>query len=276
MNSEQFQVHAQVEDRHWWFDGRRRILLDVVAALLGGSGSESLVVDVGCGTGANAAALNRCFRCVGIDLSEEAIRSARQRFPDVHFILGTVPDALGRYAAEADLFVLADVLEHIEDDRQFLASLVAVAKPDARFLITVPADPGLWTEHDVSFGHYRRYVPSTLRGVWADLPVEEVALAGLNTRLYDVIKAVRWLNRRLGRTSGRAGTDFEMPPGPVNAILTRLFSGESGRLVRELTARRHGREKRGVSLLAVLRRQQGGEGSETAAGPARTVLPAHD
>jgi SAM-dependent methyltransferase len=198
--------------------------------------------------------MSRRFRCVGVDVSEEAIALARGRFPDVRFISGCAPRALGGLAADADLFLLTDVLEHIEDDRRFLAGLVAAARPGAGFLVTVPADPRLWTEHDVSFGHRRRYVPRTLRAVWAGLPVAEVALDGLNTRLAPMVRAVRWSNRRLGRTSGRAGTDFEMPPDPVNAALIRLFAGESGRLLRALRAGRRRDRTRGVSLLAVLRR----------------------
>lgn len=253
MKTDQFQLHADVEDRHWWFEGRRRILLDVVSLLLDGAGSP-VVVDVGCGTGANTAAIDRRFPCVGVDVSEEAVVAARRRFPGTRFVCGPAPAALGARAGEADLFVLADVLEHIEDDRAFLAGLVAAAKPGARFLITVPADPRLWTEHDVSFGHHRRYVPSRLRMAWDDLPVEEVAIVGLNTRLHAPIRAVRALNRRLGRTSGRAGTDFSMPPAPVNAALTRLFAGESRRLRRELAAGPGRAARRGVSLLAVVRR----------------------
>lgn len=253
MKSAQFQVHTDVEDRHWWFVGRRRILLDVAAALLANDEDGALIVDVGCGTGANAAAMNRRFRCIGVDLSQEAVSSARARFPDTEFICGPAPDVLESCAARATLLVLMDVLEHIQDDRGFLADLVAAARPDARFLITVPADPRLWTEHDVSFGHFRRYVPSTLRAAWAGLPVEELTLAGLNTRLYPLVRSIRWLNRRRSATSGRAGTDFEMLPGPVNALLTSLFAGESRRLLRSLATRRGG-ARAAVSLLAVLRR----------------------
>ena len=38
-----------------------------------------------------------------------------------------------------------------------LSGLLAAAAPGAYFLLTVPADESLWSEHDESFGHYRRY-----------------------------------------------------------------------------------------------------------------------
>ena len=256
MKSDQFQVHVAVEDRHWWFLGRRKILLDVAAAVVPPS-PQRLVIDVGCGTGANAAAFAARYRCVGIDVSEEAIDAARTRFPGVRFIHGEAPDDLGELAAEADLWVVSDVVEHIADDAGFVRRLVSAMRPGAFLLVTVPADPGLWTQHDESFGHFRRYLPDTLRPVWSGLPVTEVGVAAFNSRLYRAIKTVRFLNRKLGRTSGAAGTDFAMPPAPVNRLLAKVLGGESGRLVRGLETGVRSGATRGVSLLAVLRREAG-------------------
>ena len=255
MKSDQFQVHVAVEDRHWWFVGRRKILLDV-AATVEPPTPDRLVIDVGCGTGANAAAFASRYRCIGIDVSEEAIKAAKIRFPSMEFIWGRAPDDLGALAGQADLFVASDVIEHVEDEFGFVSDLVAAMKPGAHLLITVPADPALWTQHDDSFGHFRRYLPNTLREVWAGLPVSEVGLTAFNTRLYGPIKAIRYLNRKLGRTSGAAGTDFAMPAWPLNDVLTWVFAGESRRVLSGL--RSGGREgRRGVSLVAVLRREQG-------------------
>lgn len=256
MKSEQFQVHVAVEDHHWWFVGRRKILLDIASALLSAD-ADRLVIDVGCGTGANAAALSRNYRCVGIDVSQEAIDAAKIRFPGVDFICGAAPAALGDLADQADLFVVSDVIEHIEDEVGFVSDLVEAMKPGAFLLITVPADPSLWTQHDESFGHFRRYLPDTLREVWSGLPVTELVVTAFNTRLYGVIKAVRFLNRKLGRTSGAAGTDFAMPLAPINRALARVLAGESAGLVRGLNAGRHHGAARGVSLVAVLRRADG-------------------
>ena len=256
MKSDQFQVHVAVEDRHWWFVGRRKILLDVASAILPPS-KERFVVDVGCGTGANAAALARRYRCVGIDISQEAIQAAKSRFPGVEFICGEAPRDLGELAGEADLLLVSDVIEHIADEFAFVSDLVAAMKTGAFLLITVPADPRLWTRHDESFGHFRRYLPDTLRDVWRGLPVTEVALAPFNTRLYGAIRAVRFLNRKLGRTSGAAGTDFATPVRPINELLTGILAGESRRLANALASGAGQDKARGVSLMAVLRREDG-------------------
>ncbi|HEY2251089.1 MAG TPA: class I SAM-dependent methyltransferase, partial [Planctomycetaceae bacterium] len=87
MQSAQFQLHAEIEERHWWFVARRRILRAIVEQLVPPS-SEATVIDVGCGTGANLASLAADYRCIGVDTSSEAIRLARKRFPAVRFIRG--------------------------------------------------------------------------------------------------------------------------------------------------------------------------------------------
>ena len=71
---------------------------------------------------------------------------------------------------------------------------------------------------------------------------------------------MRWLrqrNRARGRASGREGTDLFLPPAPVNLALERLFAGEAARLERALDAADGGGYARGVSLIAILRREQG-------------------
>ena len=109
MQSAQFQLHADIEERHWWFLARRRILRNVVAQVLPPS-PDTIVIDVGCGTGANIAAFAGEYRCVGIDTSAEAIDLARRRFANVQFIRGFAPADLGSLIGEAGLVLMMDVL----------------------------------------------------------------------------------------------------------------------------------------------------------------------
>lgn len=253
MQSAQFQLHAEIEQRHWWFVARRRIMRRLVARLLPPE-SEPLVVDVGCGTGANIAALADRYECVGIDTSEEAIEAARARFPDVQFLTGWAPEDLGEMAQQAGLFLMMDVLEHVPDDQAMLSKLINAATPGSYFLVTVPADPRLWSRHDESFGHYRRYEQPGFEQLWADLPVEPLMVSYFNSRMYPLVRAVRALNRRRGTASGRAGTDFWIPVRPLNRVLEAAFADEGRVLEGLLTGRRRRGYRGGTSLLAVLQR----------------------
>ncbi len=256
MQREQFELHADIERRHWWFVGRRIILRQLVASLLPPS-PERLVVDVGCGTGANIAALAQDYRCVGIDTSRQAIDLARRQFPGVEFLVGAAPGDLGGYAAQARLFLLTDVLEHVADDFEMLSRLLAAASPGSRFLITVPACDALWSRHDESFGHYRRYERRRLERVWTGLPVTPLLVSYFNSRLYWPIRTIRALNRLRKRASGLAGTDFWDPSRPVNALLGALLAGEGRVLAAVLEGRRTRGFSTGASLVAALRREAG-------------------
>jgi len=220
-------------------------------------GRGETIVDVGCGTGANIAALAGDYRAIGIDTSADAIAFARPRFPKVEFLQGFAPADLGPLAAEARLFLLMDVLEHVPDDFRLLSELLAAASPGTHFLITVPADLSLWSEHDVSFGHYRRYDLPRLKQIWQGLPVTTLLASAYNSRLLPLVRMSRCLSRRRGQAGGKAGTDFRVPLRPMNRALEEVFAGESRTLVNRLSGRSRRTYRQGVSLIALLRRDAG-------------------
>ncbi len=256
MNQDLYGVHRDLEERHWWFRGRRRIMRRLLAHVVPPEQSK-VVIDVGCGTGANIASLADQYSCVGIDTAEQAIAPARSHFPAVRFVCGSAPEDLGPLMGQASALLLMDVLEHVPDDFVFFSRLVAALPPGAHVLITVPADPGLWSPHDVSFGHYRRYVPERLARVWAGLPVTVRLTSYYNTRLYPIVKLVRAVNRWRGRTSGLGQSDISMPPKPFNWCLEGLFAGEAACLLACVDHPQQLTYARGVSLVALLRREPG-------------------
>lgn len=255
MQADQFELHAQIEERHWWFVARRAILRRLLETVAPPS-AETLVIDVGCGTGANLAALAGGYRAIGIDTSAAAIRLANKRFPHLEFRWGEAPHDLGPDFAEAHVVTLLDVLEHVPDDFALFSQLWAASRPGTLFLVTVPADPELWSPHDEAFGHYRRYTRERFERLWRDLPARPRLVSGLNARLRPVIRGVRWWNRRRGTASGEVGTDFRMPARPLNWALGRTFAGEAGRIVRALDGRKTAFTQ-GVSWLALLERGAG-------------------
>ena len=214
---------------------------------------DAVAVDVGCGTGGNIAALADRFRCVGIDESEHAIDRARARYPQIEFVRSVDPAVLARYLENANVVTCMDVIEHVERDGEFLEQIVRATRPGALLLLTVPAGMELWSEHDVTNGHYRRYTVDSFARLWQDLPVRTRLLSALNARLYPLVRAARALARLRGRAHGEAGTDFSIPAGPVNRLLERIFAGEVGPLRSAIdTSRRP--YARGVSVIALLER----------------------
>jgi hypothetical protein len=167
---------------------------------------------------------------------------------------GTAPAAVGPRINEVRLVTMTDVLEHVRDDRSLLADVVQACPSGTWFILTVPADMSLWSDHDVVLGHYRRYDASGFCALWRDLPVSCELLAPLNRRLEPVVRLVRGFRRFWGGGRGAAGTDLSLPAPPLNRLLHHVFAAESDGILRSLAERRLVAAGRGVSLLAILRR----------------------
>jgi SAM-dependent methyltransferase len=259
VKTELFELHSEIERHHWWFVGRHRLVQSVIDAATSPD-ERGTLVDVGCGTGANVALLSGWDERVGIDTSAAAIAAASSSYPGPTFIHGHAPGDLGDIAGRADLFTIMDVIEHVPDDFALFSGVAAAASPGSQFLITVPADPGLWSPHDVSFGHYRRYTAERLAMVFDGLPVEIRLLSYFNSRLYPIVRAIRAVDGFRGEAVGDSGTDFFTPPGPVNDLLADVLAGEARRLIGEIDAPGSPRALaygRGVSLIALVRRLDG-------------------
>lgn len=246
-------VYKSFEDRHWWYVARRRIIIPLVHRLVP-PGTGRTIVDVGCGAGANLGAFAAGYDCVGIDVSDELVAAARRRFPGLTLIAGDAPDDLGDIAGRADVFLLMDVIEHIKEDHAYFTRLFNAARPGAVFLLTVPADPQLWSRHDEAVGHQRRYTPETLRALWTGLAADELLVAYFNTHLYPLVRLMRAINNRRGRTAGEK-TDFAMPVWPLNPILAAVMGSEVRVLAGLLSGKRHSGFRTGVSLAAIVRRR---------------------
>ena len=251
MKPEMFAIHADVESRHWWFAARRRILFPLIRQVMADHDGD-LVVDVGCGTGGTVAALCREYDCLGIDDSKLAIDAAQTAYPQAAFRHGRMPDDIRDVTPRTGLYLLMDVLEHVEDDRAFLADLIVLARPGAHILITVPAGAELWSRHDVTAGHLRRYDLDAFVSLWRGQDAAPRLVTFFNSRLYPLIRLARYAANRFGASCGRGGSDFHVPPYPANALLEGIFAGEGGRILSRLDRPETMAYGHGVSLLALI------------------------
>lgn len=246
-----YRQYAELEDRHWWFVGRRRILQHVLDSALGGT-TALRVLDFGCGTGGWLRCLDRYGTVSAVDADEDAVRFTLSRGRDD---VQQVPS--GEHLPFNDgtfgLVTALDVLEHIEDDVAAVRELRRVAQPGALLLVTVPAFPFLWGDQDEISNHFRRYTPRQLQAVLEEggFVVEHVSC--FNSVLFPIVALVR-TGRRLVRAARSDRTDFDLGPAWANGLLTRLLGAEAG-----LVARR--RIPVGVSVLALARALPQGTGT---------------
>src|SRR4029079_13025367 len=117
--------------------------------------------DAGCGTGRNLAEFGALGTAAGVDPSPEAIAFCHRR--GLREVSAAGLEQLPFGDAEFDLILATDVLEHIPHDEVAARELRRVAAPGALLMVTVPAYQWLWSHHDDSHHHQRRYTLPALR-----------------------------------------------------------------------------------------------------------------
>lgn len=98
------------------------------------------VIDLGCGSGYGSAELARkAEQVMGVDVSEEAIREARERYalPNLQFEVASV-DRLPFADGSFQLGVCFEVIEHLENYRDLLAEARRVLAPGGQLVISTP------------------------------------------------------------------------------------------------------------------------------------------
>ena len=232
-----------VDERHWWYRGRREVIRAELDALPLPAHAE--VLDAGCGSGRTMQELEAYGTVRGIELDEAAAETARTR--------GHGEVAVGRLEqlpwpdATFDLITSLDVIEHTPDDHATLAELLRVCRPGGWLLVTVPAYQALWSGHDEANHHYRRYSRSMVRRAAAGAGWSVTRITSFNSVLLAPAAAVRLARRRFPARNGAAG-DLSIPPAWLNELLERPLRIEAGWLGRGHTL------ALGLSLLAVMRR----------------------
>src|SRR5687768_2302408 len=243
MQSHHYPILYQVEESHWWYVGRRRIIQSLVERICRTLNTANpRILDVGCGTGANLKMLAAYGRIEGVDISEQAVDFCRERGLD-SVKLGAIEE-LPYESGSFDLVTALDVVEHLDDDVAGLREVRRVLRPDGRVLVFVPAFMFLWGVQDDVSNHRRRYtLPRLLSAVEeAGFSIEWSSYA--NISFFMPVLVVRSVMRWLGL---RAATEYGINISLMNGPFSWLFAAE--RFVFE-----GGRLPFGVSAVCIARR----------------------
>jgi SAM-dependent methyltransferase len=233
-------MHA-LELTHWWFRGRRRVLVDMLRQAQSSRGGFARILDYGCGTGGNTPAYASFGPVVGIEPDPGAIRLAHMR-GQARYCRGNGTNLPFRHAT-FDAVLASDVLEHIEDDLQALSEVARVLKPGGVAIISVPAHQWLFSRHDIALHHFRRYSKAELRELLQKSGLRIRRLSYWNAALFPAISLHRLVEK--GRPAGRPHSDTTTSsPWLINETLAGLLAAEA-RVLRHIPL------PWGVSLIAV-------------------------
>jgi ubiquinone/menaquinone biosynthesis C-methylase UbiE len=242
MDDRLMKAMLDVDEHHWWYRGRRRIIRAELDRISLAPGARAL--DAGCGSGRTLEELGRYGEVHGIELNSEAAEVARARGCGEVVVgrLEQLPWGDGTFG----LITCLDVIEHTPDDRATLRELRRVCKPGGWLLVTVPAYPMLWSLHDEANHHYRRYARRTLRRAALDAGWTVARISSFNSLLLPPAAVVR-LAQRGRRASDGYTPAITLGPAWLNQVLEYPLRIEASWLARGHTL------AAGLSLIAALR-----------------------
>lgn len=215
-----YQQMAELDERHWWYCARRRILADLISRkAMPPPGSR--ILEIGCGTGHNLDMLGQFGEVDGLEIDDEA-RDLAERRLGRGILQAPLPELPGIADRTYDLIAALDVIEHIDDDRAALAGIATKLKAGGKFVMTVPAHAWMWSAHDVVNHHKRRYSKAGLKRLVEGSPLRLEKLGYFNSLLFPVAIAERFASKLRGKDSA----DVTLPSGPLNAVLKTVFASE--------------------------------------------------
>jgi SAM-dependent methyltransferase len=221
MKQEMYAHLQEIEQTHWWYVARRKIVFDWLSDALVKYSSPN-ILDVGCGTGFNMEQLRKegYNRITGLDFSLEALFFCRSR--DLTNLVCSDATRPSLREDAFDIIVALDLIEHLDDDVQALCEFTRLLRSNGTLIVFAPAFEFLWGLQDEVSQHRRRYTARELREKLgtAGLQIEKLSYA--NMFLFPIIWAGRML-LRLSDYEINGVSENDLHPDWSNGLLQTVF-----------------------------------------------------
>lgn len=236
---------AERERTYWWHLGRLRIIEAYIQKALKQKKNVK-ILNIGCGTGGTINMLETFGVTDNVDISDDAIKFMKQSgFKRITKVDGIkLPFKNKSY----DMVGAFDVLEHIDKQVEALKEWKRVLKDDGAIIVTVPAYQWLWTDHDVSLHHMRRYTIKRLNiaANQAGLKAEKKSYAIVFS--LPLVIGFRLMNKLMHRKTD-SETSYVDVPDWTNSLFSNLLYGEA-KLHKKISF------PAGTSVIAIFRKAQ--------------------
>ena len=150
MKNEVYLRHIENYRDHWWFQSRKNIIEKIIKKNT--KKKKLKILDFGSGSGVNLSMLSKYGHVSIFETHKETQKYLKNLYKGTKF---QVINSLKTH--KFDLILMADVLEHIKNDKKQIKLLFKKLKKNGKILLTVPAFKSLFTHKDIILGHYRRY-----------------------------------------------------------------------------------------------------------------------
>jgi SAM-dependent methyltransferase len=157
--------HIENEEVHWWFKARRAIIYSIIKNNINFESKKINILDYGAGSGTNIGMLNKFGYVHVYEKDEKTSRFLKEKFKKYENIKIIQKPNNNNNKEFFDLILIADVIEHVEDDMAILQYLSELLNKKGQILITVPAFDFLFSNKDKVLRHYRRYNKKNIKKI---------------------------------------------------------------------------------------------------------------
>tara|TARA_B100000767_G_scaffold265597_1_gene281845 strand:- start:899 stop:1612 length:714 start_codon:yes stop_codon:yes gene_type:complete len=159
MRSSVYKRHIDNFSNHWWFQARKKIIEIIIKTKLR---KDLCILDFGAGSGVNVEMLSK-FGFVNIYEPHKKTK----KYLQTKYINKKKFRVLNKINnMKFDLIILADVLEHIRNDKDLIMKLNKSLNQNGHILITVPAYKFLFSSKDTVLKHFRRYNKQEIKEIF--------------------------------------------------------------------------------------------------------------
>lgn len=205
MDVKEEQLLGGAVGEHWYYRSKQLALDSLLRRV-----PYTSVLDIGAGSAVFSKHLlkNGAASAVCVDPAYPAESQESYRGKPIRYLRDVEP-------CEADLVLLMDVLEHVDDDVGLIRASMKGAMPGAFAVISVPAFPSLFSAHDRFLDHKRRYRMQTLEDVVRAAGLDVITTRYFFAMILPLVATMRLLEKR-----GPPKSSLVPHPRPVNDLMT--------------------------------------------------------
>lgn len=196
-------------ENHYWTLTRNKILFHQIRKRCR---HNDAILEIGCGRGIVVDYLNKQgLNCTGIELAPVPVGDGINIISSADAL--EMPQS---FAQRFKVILLLDVIEHIENPKQFIMQIFSHYSNAEVMIVTVPARSELWSNYDTFYGHFRRYDLKMLS--------QTINASGLKVVFISYFfHALFWPAKIMLKLTGKRSVKMN-PPSPLAGMAHRFIA----------------------------------------------------